>query len=225
MHYLGLALYAEGRTDQRFLGPILRRLCGQVCAESPRPVEINDEILMLSDTQESKTERRAERVLSAARHAQGAWSLLFVHADADGDAIKARQERVQPALDRLRGAFDQRVCQSVAVIPVQTTESWLVCDGAALRQALGTTLDDKALGLPASAKAAERLADPKACLEAAFRASHAGGRRRPLATVHARLGALGEQVALHRLRQLVAFQGLESELRQALQAMGVLDPT
>ena len=39
MHYLGLALYAEGRTDDRFLGPVLRRLCEEVCAASPHLVE------------------------------------------------------------------------------------------------------------------------------------------------------------------------------------------
>lgn len=50
MHFLGLALYAEGRTDERFLGPVLQRLCGDVCArQSRRPVQFNDEVLMLSE--------------------------------------------------------------------------------------------------------------------------------------------------------------------------------
>ena len=177
MHYLGLALYAEGRTDDRFLGPVLRRLCEEVCAASPHLVEFNDEVLILPDVAKLKQARRDERIIGAALQAKGAWSLLFVHADADGDASKARHERVQPALDKLRAAFD-RSCQGIAVIPVQTIEAWMLCDGDALRKVFGTTLNDKALGLPSSSSALERLADPKQYLEAAFKASHPGGHRK-----------------------------------------------
>ena len=31
MHYLGLALYAEGPTDYYFLRPLLPRLCEDIC--------------------------------------------------------------------------------------------------------------------------------------------------------------------------------------------------
>lgn len=223
MRYLGLALYAEGRTDDRFLGPILRRLCEEVCAASPHLVEFNDEILMLPDVAALRQARRDERILGAALQAKGAWSILFVHADADGDAAKARSERAQPGLDKLREAFDLVACQGVAVIPVQTIEAWAVCDGDALRKVFGTTLTDQALGLPPSARAVERLADPKQCLETAFKASQAGGRRRRQHSVNERMGALGEQVALPRLRQLAAFQNLEAELKQALRALRVLE--
>lgn len=223
MHYLGLALYAEGRTDERFLGPVLQRLCGDICArESRHVVQFNDEILPLTHSPKLQHALREDRILDAARQAEGAWSILFVHADADGDTNKARRERAQPGLDRLREAFDQ-TCQGVAVIPVRTTEAWALCDGDALRQVFGTTLDDRALALPASAKAVEGLADPKQCLAAAFASSQAGGRRRSSRTVNERLGALGEQVALAHLRQLTAFQNLEGELKQALRALRVLE--
>ncbi|MFT3757897.1 hypothetical protein [Thauera sp.] len=224
MHYLGLALYAEGRTDDRFLGPVLRRLCGEVCAASPYLVEFNDEVLILPDAPRLKHARRDERIVGAARQAKGAWSILFVHADADGDAVKARHERVQPALDRLRTEFDES-CQGVAVIPVQAVEAWMLCDGDALRKVFGTTLDDSSLGLPSSFRALERLAEPKQCLEASFRASHAGGRRKRPHGVHERMSALGEQVALNCLRQLTAFQSLEAELKQALRALRILEET
>ena len=223
MHYLGLALYAEGRTDERFLGPVLQRLCGDICArESRQVVQFNDEILPLMHSPKWQHAPREDRILDAARQAEGAWSILFVHADADGDAVKARRERAQPGLEQLRAVFGQ-ACQGVAVVPVRTTEAWALCDGDALRQAFGTPLDDKALALPASAKAVEGLADPKQCLEAAFKASQAGGRRKRQHSVNERLGALGEQVALARLRQLTAFQTLEAELKQALRTLRVLE--
>ena len=223
MHYLGLALYAEGPTDDRFLGPILQRLCGDICArESQRPVQFNDEVLLLMHADKSRKKPRDERVLDAARQAHGAWSILFIHADADGDVYKARRERAQPALDRLRKEFDTG-CTGVAVIPMQTSESWAICDGNALRQVFGTSLDDKALGLPTSSTAIERLADPKHCLRAVFDASRGSARRRSSSTVNERLSALGQQVALDRLRRLSAFQTLEAELKQALREQHVLD--
>lgn len=223
MHYLGLALYAEGRTDERFLGPVLQRLCGDVCArQSRRPVQFNDEVLVLSESLHLRQAPRQDRIVDAAQLARGAWSILFVHADADGDAMKARRERANPALERLRDVFDTG-CQAIAVVPVRTTEAWALCDGDALRLVFGTTLGDKALGLPATVKGVETLADPKLCLEAAFKASQTGGRRKAARTVNERLSALGEQVALDRLRQLGAFQCLEDDLRKALQAMRVID--
>lgn len=223
MHYLGLAIYAEGRTDERFLGPVLQRLCGEICArESRHIVQFNDEILPLPHSPKLQHAPREDRIVDAARRGEGAWSILFVHADADGDADKARRERAQPALDRLRTVFGPSG-QAVAVIPVRTTEAWALCDGDALRQVFGTTLDDKALALPASAKAIERLADPKRCLTAAFEASQAGRRRRSSQTVSERLGALGGQIALGRLRQLAAFRDMEAELKQALRVLQVLD--
>ncbi len=41
MHYLGIALYAEGPTDYYFLRPLLQRLCEDICLrESPHSVEV-----------------------------------------------------------------------------------------------------------------------------------------------------------------------------------------
>ena len=38
MQYLGLALYAEGKTDYRFLRPLLLRLCLSACGRAVQPV-------------------------------------------------------------------------------------------------------------------------------------------------------------------------------------------
>ncbi len=223
MHYLGLALYAEGSTDERFLGPLLLRLCADICNRASRHfVEINDEVLVLRHSSRMRDAPREDRIVDAAQQALGAWSILFVHADADGDPVRARQERAQPALDRLRAELAEHG-QGVAVIPIQETEAWALCDGDALRGTFGTTLDDRALGLPVNARAVERLADPKRCLDDAFAVAHAGVRRRATRSVPEVLGALGEQVALNRLRSLQAFDALEDELKRALVSLHVLD--
>lgn len=38
MAYLGLALFAEGPTDHRFLKPLLRRLCENVCLNHAKTI-------------------------------------------------------------------------------------------------------------------------------------------------------------------------------------------
>lgn len=221
MHYLGLALYAEGPTDERFLSPLLLRLCDEICRGQARsPVEFSD-VLPLTDSPRRRDARRGERIVEAARLARGAWSLLFVQADADGDAKQARGDRVQPAIDRLHEEFGDEG-RAVALIPVRATEAWSICDGDALRRVLGTRLNDQALGLPPSAMAVERLADPKQALQSAFEAGQTP-RRRQTRSVGSVYGPLGEQVSLERLRELPAFADFEAELVRALQTLRVLD--
>ena len=114
MHYLGLALYAEGSTDYHFLCPLLLRLCESVCAQAEQPVEIGG-VLPLDDTHAMRAAPRSERIAQAAQDAAGAWNLLFVHADADGDAERALRERVAPGLGRVREAARPRA-EGVAVV-------------------------------------------------------------------------------------------------------------
>ncbi len=42
MRYLGLALFAEGPTDYRFLPPVLRRTTEELCLNARTTVEIGD---------------------------------------------------------------------------------------------------------------------------------------------------------------------------------------
>lgn len=222
MHFLGLALYAEGPTDSRFLGPLLLRLCADICARQARtPVEIS-EVLALEDSPRALNASREQRILDAARQAEEAWTLLFVHRDADRDAQQARSQRIQPALDRVREAYGNSR-RAVAVIPIRATEAWAVCDGDALRDVLGTQLNNIRLGLPASVASLERHADPKQCLERAFEASQAPGRRQQGARVGSLYGPLGEQVSLTRLRELAAFATFEAELIEALAELHIFD--
>ena len=219
MQYLGLALYAEGSTDYQFLCPLLLRLCESACAQAAQPVEIGG-VLPLDDTHAMRTAPRGERIAQAAQDAAGAWNLLFVHADADGDAEQALRERVAPGLGRVRDAAWPRA-EGVAVVPVQETEAWVLADGDALRAVFGSTLTDSALGLPAQVTAIERLAEPKLALEAAFLATRPTGRR-ARAGATALFNALGEQVALDRLRALPSFRTLELDVQAALQRLQIL---
>lgn len=220
MRYLGLALYAEGPGDYQFLSPLLQRLCDALCREAAmQPVDIGD-IVGLDHSAAVSDRPRAERILDAARAHAGAWQLLFVHGDGAADPMAARARLTQPALDLLAGEFGGRG-RGVAVVPIRETEAWAICDGDALREVFGSTLDDRQLGLPPSPRDAETVVDPKRLLAEAFSRSNPSPRRLRRG-VSPMLNALGGAVSLVRLRQLSAFQLLEAELRQALKDLRVL---
>lgn len=177
MHYLGIALYAEGPTDYYFLRPLLQRLCEDICVrESPYGVEFS-EVLALDHSAKIKDAPRENRILDAAKAARGVWRVLFVHTDGANDPVRARAQLVEPALALLLQEMAQDGC-GVAVIPIRETETWAIWDGDALRQVFGTTLSDLALGLPATANLVESSADPKAVLNNAFNATQPSGRRK-----------------------------------------------
>lgn len=219
MHYLSLALYAEGPTDDRFLAPVLRRLCEELCAEGARgPVDIS-EVLRLADAGSSKDEKRAERIVAAAGAARGSWRVLFVHTDGGGDAGKARRERVDPGLQRLHQEMSAEG-RGVGVVPVRETEAWMLVDGDALREVFGCTLDDVALGVP-PAHALEREQNPKQVLRQCFDRARPGARARGRTELDS-LSMLGETVSFQALRRLPAFRALEAELRAALTELKVI---
>src|SRR5713101_5245184 len=101
MRYLGLALYTEGPTDDRFLPPILLRLTNDLCLRwAVEDVEISD-VLPLEAPPQARKEDRATRILEAARSVRGAFSILFVHADGGGDPEAAFRERIEPAVRKI----------------------------------------------------------------------------------------------------------------------------
>lgn len=220
MRYLGLALYAEGPTDYYFLRPLLERLCVDICLrEASGLVEVTA-VLGLDHPPSREQDARDVRVREAARSALGQWSVLFVHADGAGDPARARAQQTTPALEALHADFEA-YGRGVAVVPIRETEAWALVDGEALRQVFGTSLDDRALGLPQPVHRAEAVTDPKQCLAMAFAATGPTGARRRRG-VSDYLGALGEQISLDRLRLLESFLALELELKGALRGLNFL---
>ncbi len=221
MHYLGLALYAEGPTDYYFLRPLLLRLCEDICLnEANQSVEFAEEVISLDTPERMKDAPREERIIEAAREARGAWRIVFVHTDGAGSAERARATCAQPAIDRLAQELPNDGI-GVAVVPIRETESWALADGDAIRKVFGTLLSDDALGLPRNAAGVETLLDPKKALDDAFLKTKPTSRRRRQGA-SPMLNALGESVSLERLRRLPGFQALEHELRQGLEVLGIL---
>jgi hypothetical protein len=221
VRYLGLALFAEGPTDHRFLSPLLRRVTEDLCLSRGISLVEVSEVFELHSPRESREADRASRIFSAAREAWGAFHILFVHTDGAGDAEAARLERVEPAAERLEQELAGANACTVAVVPVRETEAWALTDGDALRAAFGARLDDTALGIPDRPERVERIPDPKLALDQVL-AAIVGSRRRSKRTASEFLTAIGERVKLARLRQVPAFRCFELDLQAALQTLGYL---
>jgi hypothetical protein len=218
MRYLSLALYAEGPTDDRFLSPLLQRLCIDICLSSPASVEVNEVFPLDTPPGEMKSTRE-DRIVEAAKKHQGGWNILFIHSDGANDPGSAARQQIEPALARLRetGLGNRR---GVPVVPVRETESWLLADGDTLREIFGTRLSNSELGLPANPAWVESIGDPKRTIEEVFAKTGPTGKR-------ARAGAkawfhqIGERIDLDQLRQVRSFRALETDLKAGLSDLGI----
>jgi hypothetical protein len=218
MHYLGLAVYAEGSSDYQFLRPLLQRVCEDVCINrANRSVDVT-EVIPLNHEPSRNYASRQDRIVNAAIQHRGAWRIVFVHGDGGGDSTASRAALVQPGLNLLSIQFPD--CRGVAVVPVRETEAWAIVDGDALRQVFCTNLTNSEMGIPSDARAVEANLDPKATLKAAYLATNPARQRRRHG-VGSYLGALGESVSLDRLRLLRSFQAFECELTRSLDEIGI----
>jgi hypothetical protein len=138
--------------------------------------------------------------------------LLFVHRDAERDGHEFRREEIIRALD----AAGMDVA-SVCVVPVRMTETWLLIDEGAIREAAGRPRGRAVLNLP-QLRRLEEEADPKAVLRQALRdASELRGRRLRDFPVTQRVRRVAELIGDYsELRGLSAFRALEREVQMAL---------
>ena len=95
--------------------------------------------------------------------------ILFVHRDAESEAIDTRLAEIVNALGQSQQSF-------IPIIPVRMTEAWLLSDHAAIRSAAENRAGQTMLNLPPR-KNWETLSDPKKILfEALVIASEKSGR-------------------------------------------------
>lgn len=95
--------------------------------------------------------------------------VLFVHRDAEGDALQTRLSEIGQAVQDLHGCY-------VPIVPVRMTEAWLLSDESAIRSAAENKSGRAPLNLPAK-RNWESLNDPKRILfDALIAASEKTGR-------------------------------------------------
>jgi hypothetical protein len=218
MAYLGLALFAEGPTDHRFLAPLLTRLVADIYFEFGRgSLDVGDVLALASDPQQRLLPRDQQIAETALQNA-GAFHVLCVHADGSGNAVRARQQQVTPGLTRALAALGPGY-EGVGLVPVREMEAWTMVDGDALRTAFRTTLDDKTLGVVQRPRDCEKIPDPKAALDRAYALTLPGSKRGTSTPAAGVLQLIAESVRLDVLAQVPAFQALRIELKTALQTL------
>lgn len=112
------------------------------------------------------------RRLEAIFRFDDAFDLVIVHRDAESeDPAKRHEEAVQGV------AAIRSLMPVLPVVPIRTTEAWLLLDDQAIRRVAGRPSGTEPLGLPAAASV-EQIPDPKQALQHALEvASGATGRR------------------------------------------------
>jgi hypothetical protein len=218
---LHVAIYAEGRTDERFLPPVVERAAAAALVHRGRalfdvlpPYPIDGDLRANVDDQPG-------RILEAARRA-AQFHVLIVHADADGPTPdRALAERFQPGAALVESAHHRQdsVCSRLLpIIPVRMVEAWLLADLDALSRVIHVQIDPRGLDYAAIPRLVESVPDPKrelARLVAAARSQ----RQRPIALAEL-YEPLGNRIDLERLRRVRAYQRFEDDLTQTLIELG-----
>ncbi len=227
MKTLALALYAEGRADERFLPILVRRTAESLLArQSTQVVDVFGPLLVNHDI-DVRFPIRSERLLEASRRAYG-YHLLVIHADADyPEPDRALRERIQPGLEAIGEAAksDTRLNdRCVALIPVQMTEAWMLADPQALIQVIGATRTAEEMGIPTRAVQVESLPNPKQTLQQSIQQAISDRPRRrrriQLSEIHE---PLARQISLERLQGVPAYQTFIRDLTVALKDLHFLE--
>lgn len=140
--------------------------------------------------------------------------VLFVHRDADRSSIKARAGEIAAAVNKLRSQTRGVLPACIPVIPVRTTEAWLLLEEQAIREAASNPRGRSSLSMP-KLHELEHLADPKAELDELLRtASELSGRRLKDFNLNWARQRIPEYIKdFGKLRKLSAFNRLEADVR------------
>jgi hypothetical protein len=215
MDVLVLALYAEGPSDAHFLPPIIQRTSEAILARfALTMVGMSDPLIITK-----KHGNLDWCILQASQEAKHC-HVLLVHNDADRlEYDEARRQRFEPGLHLVQQSGDEVCHHLVPVIPVRMIEAWMLADGNALRNVLGTNLDHQMLDLPRRAALVETIADPKYRLNDIIRKINAvaGSRRRQPINLNAKLEPLARQIDLNKLFEVPSYRTFVNDLAQTLE--------
>ena len=219
MNSVTFGLYAEGRTDERFLPILIRRASENVLIQYDRSnIEAIEPILI--KVQYDSYPDRADRIRAAAQEACG-YHALIIHADADDlDYQQAYNERFKPGLERVR--VEQNVCRElIPIIPVRMIEAWMLADIEALEKVLDTAINPRSLQLKKTHQV-EKYQDPKSTLESIIQSVFPNKQKqwsRIKGLLYAELAPL---IRLSCLKQVPAYKEFEQELSRVLKILNLI---
>jgi len=116
----------------------------------------------------------------------------------------------------------ERLCKNlVAIVPVQMTEAWMLSDKALLKAEIGTSINNRDLGIDRSPEA---YADPKQAIKTAIRRARQGltRRRRRDLTIAELYSPVGQKISLDALEGLASYQKFKKAVKGAFRKMNYL---
>lgn len=216
-----VGLFAEGKTDYRFLSGIAEKALTAAAFECPGQIDL--EILPIQSDKAGLS--FPQQVTEAARVGRDRFAIhaLMVHTDADHtDARRTYEQKILPAEEALQKCEEEGICRIlIPIVPVQAVEAWMLADLDLLRSEIGATLGNEKLGLH---RLPESIAQPKEVIKEALRIQHSTANRRrgkPLTVAELYL-PLGQALEITKLERLPSFRDFQQKIRHAFREMGHL---
>jgi hypothetical protein len=220
MRQLVLALYAEGRTDERFLPVIIQRVASRILNQRALTlVEVIEPNVLKPDPEVSGN---AERVLSVAQKAAG-YDALIIHRDADArTADNARVIYFEPGLQMVQNSQENACRELLPIIPIRMTEAWMMADVEAFLAVVGTSLNAAELGFPSQPRQVETILDPKHELNLILGQVFTRRRRRKRANLGQYYEPLARYIELEKLDGVPAFHQFTGDLTNLLHSLRLI---
>ena len=220
MRQIVLALYTEGRTDDRFLPFLIQKTTRNILAQNEqKAVLLSVELIHVLKENCS----REVCILEAAQPA-AIYDALIVHSDADNRTYRQTKELLFDTGLKLVHSSSNYVCKNLLpIIPIKTVESWMLADFEVLQKVLRTDLKAQDLGLPERARQVEMVARPKQVLEQAMiKAQAQRSRRHQQVDIGTLYEPMGEKISLERLNQVPSYKQFVADLTETLKLLNLL---
>lgn len=202
-------LLGDGPTDRRLV-PIINWVMEQIPRVQEQGFRTQVADLRGLRNPPSKLQQRIE-----VAYAMWPCDVLFVHRDAERSSMDNRIREVAKA------SRNAKIPRWIPVVPVRTTEAWLLIDERAIRLAAGSPAGHAPLGTPRPS-GLEGIPDPKGLLHRALEtAGKKRGRhlKRFRRDIDERIERVAELIgAFELLRQLPAFVAFEQEARRVIES-------
>ena len=219
MNVLVLGLYAEGRTDERFLPLVIQRTAELILTQYDRPnIEALEPIIL---TRHPAT-NRSESILQAAREAFD-YHAVIVHADADNRTHKQTLHELFNPGYILVQQEKEPVCRTlVPIIPIRMVEAWMLADSEALRRVLRTKASIQMLSLSGKVKQVELDKDPKETIKQVIQKAYPDQPQQWNRIRGELYTDLAPVIRLDLLNQLTAYRQFVNDLTDALKKLNFI---
>jgi hypothetical protein len=206
----------EGPSDRVYFDVLIPRLMEEIvlsCGTRSSTIPDFPAVVLTRGT--------VEKVAREACDAKDAMHLCFIHSDVGGRNLELTLDaRSVSYCEYMRRLCDWPPARCIAISPRKETEAWIVTDSSAVTSALGYRDTPESIGLPATAREAEGLADPKATLAKAIQ--RVRGNRRPIRNEEL-YPAIAQRQSFNELRRTRSFADVERRLKVGLADIGCLD--